>query len=163
MTLLGTAPHCLNRPQTWDLLANEMGYLWDAEHLVLCSFREIIGMSYNKDYYDAKDHLSWALSAKASVLSLREEFLEAEGDLDVMITFYLEKKQGGGGNLAGSLRRGRKWRRRARALSGEGAGPRAIAEFQCGLVKTLNWGVFGSFEQKESTLLFLEDRLAKLG
>ena len=162
VTLLGVALHCLNRPQQWDLLANELHYIWDWEYCDVSSYRDNFSGYWNPDHSENKDRLVLLLTARDAVLRLREEFLEAEGDLDPMITFYLERQHDGEGHLAADLRLGRKWRRRARALSGEGAGPREILEFQLAFVRTLHWGVFGNGDRKLRTIQWLENRLERM-
>lgn len=162
ITILGTAPHRLNRPQRWDLLAGEMEYIWNWEHRDIGSYREHMQEFYNPDYCDAKERLVIQLRAKMEVEKLREEFLEAEGELDALIAGYLQKNRNGGGGLAGSLLQGRKWRLRAEVLSAAGASPRPTAEFQLDYVQSLNWGAFGSWESKDAVIQSLERRLEKM-
>jgi hypothetical protein len=161
-TLLGVPPHALNRAQQWDYHLNDMAYLLKAEHLDVESYIFAMGEFYNPDWKVAKDRFMQMLVERDSVVRLREEFLEAEGELETLIVQYLRKGSGGESGLAGLLLSGDKWRQWARGLSAEGAGPRLVAEFQLDYVRHLPWGAFESMHRQAESIRYLKERLEQL-
>jgi hypothetical protein len=162
MTIQGILPHALNRPQEWAYLDNDLEYRLRGERQDVESYIFAMGEHYNPDYKEAKDRLMEKVFERDALLRLREEFLEAEGDLQTLMVQYLRKKRKGESGLARLLLSGEKWRQWARGLSAEGAGPRLIAEFQLDYVKHLFWGVYESLRLYEETIHYLKDRLDQL-
>ena len=162
LTIIGVPPHALNRPQEWDYLANEVRYRLRGERIDLDWYIFAMGEHYNPDYMDAKDRYMEMVFEKEALLRLKEEFLEAEGELETLIVQYLRKRLDGESELARILLTGGKWRQWARGLSAEGAGPRLVAEFQLDYVRHLFWGVYETLYQHKKTILYLKDRLDQL-
>lgn len=159
---LGTAVHLFNRLQQWDLLANEMDYIWRWEYAL---FREVrhkpLGSLFEFEY--EKQDFEALGDAKYEVLGRRDAFLDQPGDLEDLIGRYLDSMGYFDGHLAVDLARGRKWREMAKDLSAEGAGLAEITWFQVQLVKDTCWGAFGYYpEEKEKILRFLEGRADRL-
>lgn len=142
-SLCRTPVHLFKRPQTWDLLANEMAYIWDWEFQLLESYQTSMSGYDSPSFEEARADFIHLGEAKDSVLRLREEFLEHPGDLEVLIAHYLENYPQGGGDLAKDLLKGKVWRDQARELSARGAGRSEILEFQIGFVAATSWGAFG--------------------
>ena len=162
-TIRGVPPHALNRAQQWDYLYNDMGYRLMGERWDVESYIFAMGEFYKPDYMDAKDRYMEKVFERDALGRIREEILEAEGDMETLILQYLRKRAGGESGLARLILSGGKWRQWARGLSAEGAGPRLIAEFQLDYVGNLFWGVFESMRLYKDTIRYLKDRLDQLG
>lgn len=162
LTIRGVAPHALNRPQQWDYLDNDLEYRLKAEGRDVESYIFAMGAHYNPDYMEAKERYMEKVFERKALLRVREEMLEAEGDLTALMAGYLRKRQGGESGLALHLLAGEKWRQWACGLSAEGASPRLIAEFQLDYVQHLSWGVFESLRLHEEAIRYLKDRLDQL-
>jgi hypothetical protein len=169
--LLGIPVHLFNRPQQWELLANELEYIWNWNYEIIKNYRNYFNLYLHayrtEEYSEAKVSFENLNDSKFLVLSLREEFMEAEGELDILIAAYLEKvskrrgyeKWHNWGSLDEFLIRGRSWRERAKDLSREGAAKREITEFQLEMVRATSWGAFGSMAEKNKILSLVELRL----
>jgi len=162
LTILGMPPHALNRAQEWDYLVNDLDYLLAGERNDVDSYIFAMGEYYNPDYMEAKDRFMRKLFEKHALVRLKEEFLEAEGEMETLMAQYLRHRGGEESGLGGLLLSGAKWRQWARGLSAEGAGPRLIAEFQLDYVRHLCWGVFATLRKYEETILYLKERLDQL-
>lgn len=160
--LLTTPVHEFTRVQQWDLLANEMEYIWDGEHRDVDSYLFGMGQYYNPDYTDAKDRLGGMFAEKEALLRLVEEFLEAEGELDLLMIAHLNKIGVWRGDMARRLFAGHQWRRSARRLSLSVPSERERVEFQLGLIMATPWGAFGYPGEKGKTVAALEEILRKL-
>ncbi len=161
-TIRGVPLHALSRPQQWDFLANEIRYLLVGQRRDVESYIFAMGEHYNPDYMEAKDLYMAKVFEKNALLGLREEFLEAEGNLETLMVQYLRNRINGESGLARLLLSGDKWRQWARGLSAEGAGPRLIAEFQLDYVSHLFWGAYESLWKHEATIFYLKGRLDHL-
>jgi len=161
-TLLSAPVHRFNRRQQWDYLANELGYIleWGRRDLDIYLFSQ--GEFYNPDYRGAKDRFVERCYAAQAVLRLREEFLEAEGELDHLIEGYLRKEKKVDGGLGAELLKGRTWRDKAKLLSAEEAPPRRITEFQLEMLSDLDCAVFGGLEEQKRAIRYLKARLEEL-
>ena len=160
--LLSTPVYEFTRSQQWDLLANEMEYIWKAEHRDVDTYIFGMGSFYNPDYGEAKERLYGMLAEKDAVMRLEEEFIEAEGELDLLIIAYLNKLSAWRGDMAGRLFAGRKWRLSARRLSMTHFSERELAGYQLDFIQASPWAAFGSPEKKEETVVYLEKILEKL-
>ncbi len=160
--LLGTHVHLFNRRQQWDLLANEMAYIWNWEYWLLKGFQSTMCGLPSDQYTEAKDEFVKLGDAKRDVLAQKEVFLGHPGDMEALIPQFLENYPEGGGNFAKDFLKSRKWRDLAKELSGECADKREILDFQIEMVKGTSWGAFGfDVSEKGKTLLLLEARLSR--
>ena len=159
--LLSTPVYEFTRAQQWDLLANEMEYIWKAEHCDVDSYLVWMGPFYNPDYGEAKKRLYGMLTEKDAVVRLGEEFIEAEGELDLLIIAYLNKLCAWRGDMARRLFAGRQWRLTARRLSMTDFSEKEVAEFQLGFIQACPWGAYGSPDKKEKAVVHLEKMLEK--
>ncbi len=150
------------RAQQWDHLANEMEYIWDGEQRDVNSYVETMGGFYNPDFSDAKERLLRMFLEKNAVQMLREEYLEATAEMDLLIVFSLEGFRGGKGEMARRLYAGRQWRFIARRLSMTVTNEREMAYFQMGLIQDTPWGCLGEPGEKEKLLAPLEERYRRL-
>lgn len=159
--LLTTPVHRFSRRQQWVLLENEMEFIyqWGLRDLDIYLFSQ--GEFFNPDYVEAKDRLMALREDRDQVNRLVEEFMEAEGELDLLIIGYLEKKSHGWSGLGREILRGRPWRQKACALSREFTIGRPVLEFQLGLIKDLNCAVFGGWEGQGKVIRALEARMAE--
>jgi len=163
VTLLTTPVHLYSRAQQWMLMANEMEFIWQWGRRDLDIYLFSQGEFYNPDYMEAKDRWMELYYAKEKVLGLREVFLEAEGEFDLLIAGYLERSRPRDGGLAREILQWRPWRGRARALTREYAGGRPVTEFQLGMVKALDCAVYGGWEGQGEVIRALEARMAEYG
>jgi hypothetical protein len=157
--LLTTPVYQFTRPQQWDLLANEMEYVWKAEHF---SYHFAMESTYNPDYGEAKERLFGMLEEKEALLRLREEFILAEGELDLLMIGHLNKLGVWRGDMARRLFLSHPWRMTARRLSITFPSERELAEFQLGLIKATLWAVFKNPAEKDELVEELEKRLERL-
>lgn len=159
--LISTPVHSFDRFQQWDFFANELEYIWDWEYWLLRDYREFFNTYRHEyrttQYSDAKDRFERLNDAKPRVLRLRDEFLEAEGELDLLIIGFLEKIPEKDGGLAWHLRRGRVWRTRAVGLSAASPSHRELLQFQFDLVKAASWAVYREDGVREFLLEKLEE------
>lgn len=139
-----------------------METIWKANHLNIMAYHNNPSEYWNPDYGEAKGRLLNMMIDKDEALRLRNKFMEAEGELDVLIAEYVKYKGRRQGNLGDLLIWERPWRKRALDLSREGAPARPLAEFQLEYVKSLSWGVFGYSGDKGAIMAMLEERLKKL-
>jgi hypothetical protein len=160
--LLTCPVHEFTRAQQWDHLTNEMDYLWKAGHVDVDSYIEAMGEHYNPDYKDAKELLFSMLIEKDALLRLEEEFIEAQGEMDLLMIGHLNKIKIWKGNLAMRLFAGRPFRIAARRLSMTVPSERERVEFQWGYIQACPWGAFESPEEKEAVVVHLEKMLESL-
>jgi hypothetical protein len=160
--LLTTPVYQFTRPQQWDLLANEMEYVWKAEHFDVDSYHFAMESTYNPDYGEAKERLFGMLEEKEALLGLREEFILAEGELDLLMIGHLNKLGVWRGDMARRLFLSHPWRMTARRLSITFPSERELAEFQLGLIKATPWAVFKNPAEKDELVEELEKRLERL-
>lgn len=160
--LLTTPIYQMTRAQQWDLLDNEMEYIWNAEHFDVDSYLFGMGSYYNPDYGEAKERLFGMLEEKEALQRLREEFLLAEGELDLLMIAHLNKIKVWSGDMARRLFAGHRWRMTARRLSLTFPSERELAEFQLGLISATPWAVFKDPAEKEELVDLLAERLRKL-
>ena len=160
--LMSTPVYKFTRSQQWDLLANDMEYIWQAERRDFDVYIYGMGSNYNPDYGEAKDGLYGMLVEKDAVVRLEKEFIEAEGELDLLIIAYLNKLAAWRGDMARRLFAGRQWRLSARRLSITHSSRREAAGFQLDFIQACPWGAFGSPAKKEETVVYLEKILEKL-
>ncbi len=161
LNLITTPVHRFSRHQQWVLLDNEMEYIWQWGRRDLDIYLFSQGEFYNPDYMEAKERLMDLYYAKGAVKRLSEEFMEAEGEFDLLIVGYLEKSKHGGGGLGMELLRGRPWRQKAWALSQEFATGRQVTQYQLTMIKDLNCAVFGGWEGQGAVIRALEARMAE--
>ena len=157
--LLRVPLRLFTRPQQWDLLADELEYIWNWEYRDVSSYRYFMAEFRNDDYTDEKERLVLALVAKGEVLRFRKEFLESEGDLEDLIGNYLTTRKGGDGRLGLNLMGGRKWRNWAHVLSEGSPAKRELLRFQWEMLKATPWGAFGSPGCKDDIVGALEEEL----
>ena len=160
--LLSTPVYEFTRTQQWDLLANEMEYIWKAEHCDVEAYIFAEGSYYNPDYGEAKERLYGMLAEKDAVVKLEEEFIEAEGEMDLLMVANLNKLQVWRGDMAGRLFAGHRWRLSARRLSMSVTDEKERVEFQLGFIQTCPWGAYGSPNKKEEAVVYLGKMLEKL-
>ncbi len=160
--LLSTPVYEFTRAQQWDLLANELEYIWKAEHCDVDSYSFWEGPFYNPDYGEAKKRLYGMLAEKDAVVRLEEEFIEAEGEMDLLIIAYLNKLAAWRGDMARRLFAGRQWRLSARRLSMTVFSEKELAGFQLGFILACPWGAYGSPDKKEKAVVHLEKMLENL-
>lgn len=143
-------------------MACEMKTIWKDNHRDVMTYHNYQSQNWNPDFGEAKQRLINMLIDLEEVLRLRMKFMEAEGELDVLVAEYLKNKGWGRGNLGDRLILARPWRLRAMDLSREGGPVRSLAEFQLEYVKSLSWGVFGYSGDKGAIVAMLVKRLEKL-
>ena len=139
-----------------------MLYLGDAEHLDVDTYIFGMGSYYNPDYGEAKEKLCGMFVEKEALERLQEEFIEAEGELDLLMIGHLNKIKVWRGDMARRLFAGRQWRLSARRLSLTQFSEKEVAGFQLGFIQVCPWGAYGSPDKKEKALVYLEKMLEKL-
>lgn len=158
-SLLGIPVHLLNRPQRWDLLANEMDYIWNWEYELFLKVRQKEFSSFTEFQYEKEDFEALCDGLHAA-REQKELFLREPGDMEDLLAQFLKYREDSAWRLPQDLEGGRKWREMAQDLSAEGAGFQEITWFQIQLIRSTSWGAFGreGAAVKEAVLKMLEQR-----